>query len=954
MQGFTRGAALLAVTALAAGGSFGVANAQPASASATATGSVSEIVVTGSRIRTSPLDQDQPVITIDQSAVAKTGLTSTVDVLQRIPSAGGGLNSKFNNSGNLGNPPDGGGVGAGSAEIDLRYLSSRRVLVLVDGLRWVSGASASGVPGAVDLNTIPTSMISRMEVLQEGASPIYGSDAIAGVVNIITKRSQDGFQASAQVGEFGEGDGFAQDYNFSWGVTQDHTRVVFGGGYFKQDAVFSGDRDISRFPNPYATSCLAGGCSSGTPLARVIVHDPNTNNDLDITLKQALQPGQRPIYVPGDPTGAAGSYKAFTTADRFNFQPFNYISTPLERISAFASVEQDLTDTIRFRARASYVERKSANQAAPLPLFVGPDAGNGNLLDTISIDKTNPFNPFGFNLTNGTYSFVGRRLVEAGPRHYEQTVDTFNVTAMLEGDLPIGARTWHWDANAVWSRNHADQTFTGNVNAARVQQALGPVANCTGACVPLNLFGGPGTITAAQLAFIGFTQVDSSQQELHDYSANLTGDLIDLPAGPLAFAAGVEHRETTGYFLPDPIVAEGLSSDIPAQPARGSITVKEAYGELRIPILKDQPFFYRLDASVAGRWFDYSTSGSDSTYKAGVNWKPVHDLLVRGSWGQGFRAPSIGELFGGPSRFDQVITDPCSGFLTNGSSATVRANCIARGVPANGSYTQLNSQIPVITSGNKGLKPETSDGMNYSIVWAPSALREASWASGGSIEVAYSEINLDGAIQALDGQTVLNRCANTNDALACATVTRTASGAISGIANPLINIGGIKTRAVDLNLLWSSPDWSWGRLNLSSNTTFLLEFSELQPTDTGFVSIERKGTERGSPDQAYPKTKSNLSLDWDHAGWGATGTVRYISSVEETQQPNKLDARTYFDMQLRWTPNYWNSQFRIAAGVNNLFDKDPPGCFSCSLNNFDPNAYDAPGRFVYLRLSYRQ
>ncbi|MCW3005314.1 MAG: TonB-dependent receptor, partial [Conexibacter sp.] len=709
MQGFTRGAALLAVTALAAGGSFGVANAQPASASATATGSVSEIVVTGSRIRTSPLDQDQPVITIDQSAVAKTGLTSTVDVLQRIPSAGGGLNSKFNNSGNLGNPPDGGGVGAGSAEIDLRYLSSRRVLVLVDGLRWVSGASASGVPGAVDLNTIPTSMISRMEVLQEGASPIYGSDAIAGVVNIITKRSQDGFQASAQVGEFGEGDGFAQDYNFSWGVTQDHTRVVFGGGYFKQDAVFSGDRDISRFPNPYATSCLAGGCSSGTPLARVIVHDPNTNNDLDITLKQALQPGQRPIYVPGDPTGAAGSYKAFTTADRFNFQPFNYISTPLERISAFASVEQDLTDTIRFRARASYVERKSANQAAPLPLFVGPDAGNGNLLDTISIDKTNPFNPFGFNLTNGTYSFVGRRLVEAGPRHYEQTVDTFNVTATLEGDLPIGARTWHWDANAVWSRNHADQTFTGNVNAARVQQALGPVANCTGACVPLNLFGGPGTITAAQLAFIGFTQVDSSQQELHDYSANLTGDLIDLPAGPLAFAAGVEHRETTGYFLPDPIVAEGLSSDIPAQPARGSITVKEAYGELRIPILKDQPFFYRLDASVAGRWFDYSTSGSDSTYKAGVNWKPVHDLLVRGSWGQGFRAPSIGELFGGPSRFDLVITDPCWGFLTNGSSATVRANCIARGVPANGSYTQLNSQIPVITCGNKRLKPEPSD-----------------------------------------------------------------------------------------------------------------------------------------------------------------------------------------------------------------------------------------------------
>ena len=775
------------------------------------------------------------------------------------------------------------------AEIDLRYLSSRRTLVLVDGLRWVSSSPpASRRPQRIlDLNTIPTSMISRMEVLQEGASPIYGSDAIAGVVNIITKQRQDGFQANAQIGGFGEGDGFSQDYNFSWGVNQEHTQLVFGGGYFKQDAIFSGDRDISRFPNPYATSCLAGGCSSGTPLARVIVHDPNTNQDLDITLKQALQPGQRPIYVPGDPTGPAGSYKAFTTTDRFNFQPYNYIETPLERMSAFLSVTQDLTNNIRFHGQATYVERKSANQAAPLPLFVGPDAGNGNLLDTISIDRTNPYNPFGFNLTNGTYSFVGRRLVEAGPRHYEQTVDTTNLTATLEGEFGVGSRTWHWDANAVWSRNHADQTFTGNVNAARVQQALGPVANCTGSCVPLNIFGGPGTITPDQLAYIAFTQVDSSQQELHDYSANLTGDLFDLPAGPLAFAAGLEHRETSGYFQPDPIVAEGLSSDIPAQPARGSITVKEAYGELRVPIVKDTPGFYRLDASIAGRWFDYSTSGSDSTYKAGVNWRPVHDVLVRGSWGQGFRAPSIGELFGSASRFDQVITDPCSGFLTNGSSATVRANCIAHGVPANGSYTQLNSQLPVITSGNKALKPETATARTIPSSWQPRELRGASWASGGSIEVAYTDINLDGAIQALDGQTVLNRCANTGDALACGTITRTASGAISAISNPLINIGGIKTRAVDLNILWVSPAWSFGQFSLTSDTTFLLEFTERQPTDTGFADIQRKGTERGSPDQAYPKTKSNLSLDWDHKEWGATGTpaLHLLRRRDPTAEP---------------------------------------------------------------------
>jgi iron complex outermembrane receptor protein len=470
----------------------------------------------------------------------------------------------------------------------------------------------------------------------------------------------------------------------------------------------------------------------------------------------------------------------------------------------------------------------------------------------------------------------------------------------------------------------------------------------------MNIFGGAGTITPDQLAFIGFTQVDSSQQELSDYSGNLTGDIFALPAGPLAFAAGLEYRQTQGYFRPDPIVTEGLSADIPAQPASGKITVKEAYGELRIPVIKDTPFIYRLDASVAARWFDYSTSGSDSTWKAGMNWKPVDEVLVRGSWGQGFRAPSIGELFGSASRFDQEITDPCSSFLTNGASAAVRANCIAHGVPANGSYTQLNPQLPVITSGNEQLKPETSESWNWSVVWQPKALRDASWASGGSIELAYTDLTLDNAIQALDGQTVLSRCANTGDPLSCATITRTASGAISAISNPLINIGGIKTRAIDLNIVWTSPASSYGHFTVSSYTTFLLEFSEKQPTSTGFTNIKREGTERGSPDLAYPKTKSNLSLDWDRAEWGATGTLRYISAVDETGAVNRLDARTYLDAQVRWTPGFLGDQFRIAAGVNNLFDKDPPGCISCGLNNYDPNAYDAPGRFFYLRFSYRQ
>lgn len=926
------------------------AGAAPAAAQTTS--DVSEVVITGSRIRTSPLERDAPVVQIDEALIAKQGLTSTVDVLQRIPSAGGGLNAKFNNSGNFGNPPDGGGVGAGSAEIDLRYLSSRRVLVLVDGLRWVPGAAASGVPGSVDLNTIPTAMISRMEVLQEGASPIYGSDAIAGVVNIITRDRDEGFSANAQIGTTDHDDGFTQDYNVTWGVGSDDTHIVVGGGYFKQDPIFAADRAISRFPSPFATSCLAGGCSSGTPLGRFIVSDPNTGRDLDMTLKQALAAGQRPTYIPGDPTGAASSFKGFTTADRFNFQPFNYISTPLERISLFGSVRQEFSDKMRLRVRASYVQRKSANQAAPLPLFVGPDAGNGNLLDTVAVDASNPYNPFGFTLQSGTYAFIGRRLVEAGPRHYEQEVDTWNVTAMLSGEFGVGDREWAWDVNAVYSRNHAEQTFTGNVNAQRVQQALGPVAQCTGACVPLNIFGGAGTITPEMLNFIGFTQQDTSQQELTDFTANLTGDIVDLPAGPLAFAIGLERRRTEGYFQPDAIVAAGLSADIPAQPARGKITVKEAYGELRIPLLADMPLFHRLEASVAARFFDYSTSGSDETFKAGLAWRPTEDLLFRASWGEGFRAPSIGELFGTASRFDQEVNDPCSG-MTAATPANIRANCIARGVPANNSYVQLNPQISVITSGNRNLRPETSESWHFSGVWEPAALKNTSWSRNVSLEVAYSDIELDGAIQAQNGQSLLDRCAQTGDALACATITRTASGQVVGISNPLINIGGIETRSIDVNFMWTSPEWSFGQLGARWYTTRLLEFTEFVPTAGGLTAVEREGFERGSPDQAYPKTKSTLMVDWDKADFGATLTGRYISKVQETGDPNKLEARLYVDAQFRWRPSFIDENIALAVGVNNLFDKDPPGCVTCGLNNYDPNAYDAPGRFMYLRLSYR-
>jgi iron complex outermembrane receptor protein len=884
------------------------------------------IVVTGSRIRRDPLDQEQPVVFLDRADIDRTGLSNAAEVLQRLPSSGGGLNTRFNNSGNFGNPPDGGGVGAGAAEIDLRYLGSRRVLVLVDGLRYVNGASASGVPGSTDLNSIPESMIERIEVLQAGASSIYGSDAIAGVVNIITRRQQDGFLGSAQFGITSEGDGGLQNYQLSYGIggSDSPTRIVVGGNYVRQEAIFSSDREISQFPTPGATAC-DNTCSSGTPNGRFIVLGQ------DLTLRAPV--------LTGRPTLA--DYRDFSTPDRFNFAPYNLMQIPLERYGAFVNVTQELGERANLTLRGVFNRRDSANQAAPLPLFVGPDAGNGNLLDTITIDATNPFNPFG-TLNAGNYAFIGRRFVENGPRRYEQRVDTWYGAATLDGSFDVGGSEWFWDVNGIYGQNEARQTVHGNVNAANLQRALGPLANCTGSCVPFNIFGGQGSITPAMIDYVAFTQRDRSEQQVWDVSANVSGSLFELPGGPLGIAFGVEHRDQSGSFDPDPIVAAGLGSDIPALPTSGGYNVDEAYVELRLPLLADTPFFHRLELTGAARYSDYSTSGSTTTFSAGVNWQPIEDLLFRGNWAEGFRAPSIGELFGTPSRFDQELVDPCSA-VGGQIPAAVRTNCIAQGVPANGSYVQANPQLPVITGGNQDLDAESSESWGVGAVWRPSFMPRL------SLEANYFNIRVDGAIQAIDAGTLLARCTGQNDALSCAAITRTASGAISQITGTLQNIASIETDGFDVTLNWRSGETGAGTFGLFWTNTFLRNFTVTVPATNGVTVIEREGTEQGSPDQAFPRYKSTAILDWSLREFGASVTGRYISAVEEGNG-NRMGATFYTDLQLRWTIN---GGFGFALGANNLFDVDPPACFTCGLNNMDPTTYDVPGTFFYARATIR-
>jgi iron complex outermembrane recepter protein len=905
-----------------------------------------EIVVTGSRIRRDPLSQDQPITFVDGTDIAKTGLNSVNDVLQRLPSSGGGLNGKFNNSGNLGNPPDGGGVGAGSAEVDLRYLGSRRVLVLVDGIRYVNGASASGVPGSTDLNSIPDSAIERIEVLQDGASAIYGSDAIAGVVNIITKKRQKGFDAVAQLGGYQEGDGFTQNYQLSWGNGSDGPmQIVVGGNYVKQNSVSAGDRAISRFPAPYGDSCLDGGCSGFLPNGR-FAGSAFTFNGLsgDTTLVAPVLTGTAPTLA---------DFRDFQGApDRFNFAPFNYLQIPIERYGVFANFRYELSDDINFSAKGIWNERKSKNQAAPLPFGVGVAAGITPVLDNIVIDSTNPFNPFGVDLDSTNMDFILRRFVEGGPRRFEQTVDTTYLTATLDGRFNMFEHDWFWDVNGAYGHNKAKQTMFGNINSDHLRTALGPVAGCnaTAGCVPFNIFGGAGSITPAMLDWVTFEQHDKSTQDMWDVSANLTGSIIELPGGPLGLAIGVEHRDQEGQFDPDPIVAAGFSSDIPAQPTGGGYKVNEAYAELNAPLLKDVSFVNLLELSGAVRYSHYKTdtgqSFSHTTFKAGLNWKPYEDLRLRASWAQGFRAPSIGELFGTASRFDQTLSDPCSNDSTAAenfnNNTTVKNNCIAAGVPANGSYAQANPQISVIVGGNEELEPETSKSWVLGGVWSPAFL------PGFSIETNWYQIKIDGAIQTVDAEVTLNNCMVDNDPLACALVTRV-NGILTQVSGSLVNIAGIETKGIDLNVAYRGIDTGVGKFGLTWNNTFLQQFDVIVPITGGTQTISREGTEQGSPSQGFPKWKSIGVLDWDGTSFGASLTGRYISELDEGDG-NTMSSKFYTDLQLRWNAPSFADNFDFALGVNNMFKTKAPGCFTCDINNFDPTMYDVPGRYFYARV----
>ncbi len=904
------------------------------------------VVVTGSRIRSVDAETAQPVLTITREDLAATGVPTIGDYLQDIAAGGATLNTQRNNA------------GTGETRVNLRSLGSARTLVLVNGRRWIG--SAGSLDGGVNLNSVPLSAVERIEVLKDGASAVYGSDAIAGVVNIILRSDFDGTELEVTTGQTSEGDGETSSAGLTMGARSDRGSVFINASYVEQKIIGAGDREISRVPafgfNPQDA---AAGASPTSPFGQF----------------DAAGRG-RVTLIPGRPGTAPSDFKPFNDrVDGYNFAPENFLQTPFSRYSIFGSGRYEVSDEITAVSEVLYSFESNETLLASTPLAFQSNGGAGAGA-AFGISRDSVFNPFGSDITR-----VRRRLVETGGRSTARDVTTFRALFGLSGAFDLSEKYYTWDVGYVFTRSDSVNNVNGAVNLAAVRAAVGPsfrdaagVAFCgtpnavIAGCLPLNLTQGPGSVTQAMLNNISITAHDLFQTRQEYLYANLTGDLLELPAGILGMAVGVETRKESGFDSPDAFAAQGLLGGLNARlPTNGGYDVDEAYAEFRVPILADQPFAKGLELSLAGRTSDYSTFGDTTNLKAGIRYQPNDEVVVRASFAEGFRAPDISNLFGGQADGFPNINDPCSR-LTAQDPETQR-RCVATGVPANGSYIFSGPQQRVTGGSNANLQPETSTSQSIGLVYSPAYIE------GLNTTLDFWRVNVENSIVGgLGAQFILDQCyvqTVQNPAL-CQQITRAASGEIISFFDTATNIGTTDVRGFDLGLNYALPELDFGRFSLAWDTTYLSDYVQEVP---GAGPPDNLVGEADTANFVVTwRVRSKLDLRWNSGNWNARLGARFFSSVDDTctsveagivglacsdgartdgdgnaAPEHRIGAVTYFDGQVGYELPW---QASIAIGGNNLFRKDPPLAPAAFGNSFDPS-YDIPGSFYYLRYTQK-
>ncbi len=924
-----------------------------------------------------------PVIVIGREAILASGQVSIGDFLRTLPQQGNALGPGVN----LG--------GDGSSRVNLRGVGVSRTLVLVNGRRFVPGGS--GADGSVDLSAIPSAAVERVEILTGGASARYGSDAIAGVVNVITREGGGPTDVALYTGTSGHGDRTTMDVSLTAGARGDRAGGALSAAYRDEREVSAADRSFSRFRWAYDTRrgrygvgssaipagrTLAGGVSgSGNALwaalestgADSYVFEPDPAN---ATACGTLVTGQTVCYRPflGSGIPAAGGV---AVGEGYNFAGDDLVATPQRRVELFAAGDLKLGTAARAFLEGSYGSRRSEQRFAPFPLFAD---GLGLLASADGL-----YDPFAKDV------FVVRRMVELGPQRTREDVDAFRVVGGIDGTAPrtFGPLAgWSWEVALDWGRTSAAVTADGAVSFPALADAIGPSMLVNGVptclttpgdpstairgCVPVNLFGGPGAITPEQVAGIAFTGRSHGSNELLSVGATASGDLVRLLADRRAtLAVGYEHRELSGSFENDPLA---VSTSAPRGiEARGSYRVDEVHAELAVPILSGRPLADDLEATAAARWSGYSTFGAETAYALGARWRPVRDVTFRGAYGTAFRAPTIPESFAAQQETYPVVSDPCRG---GPGAPPVTQACLDAGVPPGGTGDQ-STRLLAVVGGNPDVGAERARTFTLGLVVEPRWVRDL------TVAVGYWSIDVDGTIGAYGERTILDGCYSGARPELCSRVVRDpTTHLVDRIWNLNDNAGKLATAGVDLGVRWVLPARRLGRFAFAVDATWLQRIDETLPDGTvvhGRSTFDLNALNSGGgAGGTFPAWKANAGVTWARAGVGAGISTRLLGSFHECGRPYDsngdgiadaadfsgqglcyVDARfqrkvgayhaedAFVSYAFRWSAG----RTSLTAGVRNLLDRDPATIYDGAASATDPYTYDQVGRFFYVRLA---
>ena len=921
-----------------------IAAAQDADTGAQQATTLDRIEVTGSRIRQVDIETSQPVLSISRQDIEAQGFSSVADILQNISAAGSPAISR--------SEPLASGEAVGGSYIDLRNLGANRTLVLVNGKRL--GITTNGLQ---DISSIPTAAVERIEVLKDGASSIYGSDAMAGVVNIITRSNYDGAEVNLYYGQYGEGDGAKQNYDFVTGFSGDRGSVTVAAEYHQEDAVWAKDRWFSRdtYPGyPQFSTTVVGQWGNWRPSGSTGAWQaPNRGSDaLDITDFHPQNADD--TSVPNDQM---------------------HLINPLERRSLFVGANFDINDSIRFVSDMAYNQRSSSRQIAGYP------TQSTAIGAPMSADSY--FNP----LDDGRQIDWRRRGWEV-PRVTTSDLTTWRFTGALQGSMEFAERYLDWDAGYLYNKNDLTQVSTGNFYIPAVRDAVGPsFLNSQGqvqcgtaanpipltSCVPWNPFAGFGTgavensLDDPRVRNQFFrTEHALGETETTSYFANLATTLFTLPAGDLGMAVGYEHRKEEGAFSPDAISQSGNSTNLAAGPTAGAYSLDEFYAELSVPLLADVTGFQELSLSLASRYSDYNTFGDTTNSKFGFKWRPIDDLLVRGTWSEGFRAPTISNLYGGGSQtFTTGFIDPCDSVYGNAAGSArclqdVSANYrqLQQGfVPTDGPAAQ--TPVPFTSGSNPNLTPETSESKTLGLVYS------SSFVPGLSIALDWWNIRIDNTLVSDSPNQILADCYVALVESRCANFSRDpVTGIVNDLTYGLRNAGYQETEGFDVELNYSMQT-DFGRFTANSASTYVSK------------NVLKTTNDEDTPESPYVsfggnfRLRSNLNLGWEQGNYGVNWGLRYYSAMKEqcyfeercnipdyaapdtqgTNVPmNRVGSTTFNDVQVNWKAP-WNAT--VSLGANNVFDQQGSVMYSQPNSNFAYyGGYDI-GRFIYMKYQQR-